>query len=136
MTYDRLPDSWVVWNDEADGRSVLAYRPDVFDSESFPPECLPTLYLTRGRPSRRPPGSNPLETGDDWRVTLYLEPDVERPSERFDSRDDAVDAAVDLARRFDRGEIDYRDLYQVPREEYFERLDELTGRDGETTRRS
>jgi hypothetical protein len=36
--------------------------------------------------------------------------------------------AADLAERFAGGEVDYRGLYQVPREGYFEKLDELTGR--------
>jgi len=125
--YDDLPDDWVVWNDEPDGRSVLAYRPDVFDSQAFPPECMPTIYLTSGRPSRRPAGSDPVESGTDWNVTLYLEPDVERAADSYDDRAEAVAGAVDLAERFADGDVDYRDLYQIPREEYFAKLDELTG---------
>ena len=125
--YDDLPEDWVVWNDEPDGRSVLAFRPDVFDSQAFPPECLPTIYLTRGRPSRRPSHADPIESGENWYVTLYLEPDVNRSADEYEARDEAVAGAVDLARRFADGQIDYRDLYQVPRETYFEKLDELTG---------
>ncbi len=124
-----LPDGWVVWSDEDDGRSVLAYRPDVFDADDFPAPCLPTLYLTQGKRSRRPgvnPGDRVLD--ENWYVTLYLEPDVSREADRFSSREKALERAVSLARQFDDGEIDYRDLYQVPRERYFERLDELTGR--------
>jgi len=127
--YDDLPDDWVVWNDEPDGRSVLAYRPDVFDSQAFPPECMPTIYLTSGRPSRRPARSDPVESGVDWHVTLYLEPDVDRSATSYDDREDAVAGAVDLAERFADGDVDYRELYQVPREEYFAKLDELTGRE-------
>ena len=125
----RLPDGWHVWSQGADGRLVLAYRPDVFDAADFPAECLPTLYLTHGKRTRRP-GINPADTADadDWFVTLYLEPDVSlNETLRFPTRDEALEEVVDLARRFDDGEIDYRGLYQVPRETYFDRLDELTG---------
>lgn len=125
----RLPDGWTVWSQGDDGRLVLAYRPDVFDAAEFPPACLPTLYLTHGKRTRRP-GVNPADTADaeDWFVTLYLEPDVSLDETlRFPTRDAALERTVELARAFDDGEIDYRDLYQVPRETYFERLDELTG---------
>jgi hypothetical protein len=65
---------------------------------------------------------------DTWSVTLFLEPGVEDRTESYGSREEAVEGAVAYARRFANGEIDYRGLYQVPREEYFEKLDELTGR--------
>lgn len=124
-----LPDSWTVWNESEDGRVVLAYRPDVFNGDAFPAPCLPTLYLTHGKRTRRP-GSNPGTADDDWHVTLYLEPEVHlRETNRFPTRSAALECLVELAERFDRGEIDYRDLYQVPREAYFDRLDELTGSD-------
>ncbi|PSQ29474.1 hypothetical protein BRD09_06300 [Halobacteriales archaeon SW_10_68_16] len=121
-----LPEGWVVWSDEAT-KVVLAYRPDVFDTAEFPPACLPTIYITKGRRSRRP-GRNDPDPGDPWYVTLFLEPEVERSAEEYDSRAGAVAGAVDLAEQFDSGGIHYRDLYQVPRPEYFERLDDLTGR--------
>lgn len=127
----RLPDAWRVWSKGEDGRLVLAYRPDVFNADDFPAPCLPTLYLTHGKRTRRP-GVNPADTADseDWFVTLYLEPDVSlHETLRFPTRDEALERTVDLARQFDEGEIDYRELYQVPRETYFERLDELTGSD-------
>lgn len=125
-----LPDSWTVWNEGEDGRIVLAYRPDVFNGDAFPAPCLPTLYLTHGRRTRRP-GANPGTADDDWHVTLYLEPEVYlRETNRFPSRPEALEYLTELARKFDDGEIDYRELYQVPREEYFERLDELTGGTG------
>ena len=126
MSYESLPDGWSVWNDEPDGRSILAYRPDVFDTEAFPPECMPTIFVSnRSRANR--PGAAHRRT-DTWYVTLYLEPEVEGAVEEFDSREDAVAGATDLARRFADGDVDYRACYQVPREEYFARLDELTGR--------
>lgn len=127
MSYDALPDGWSVWNDEPDGRSILAYRPDVFDSRTFPAPCLPTIYVSN-RSQRRRPGASQVET-DTWHVTLFLEPEIEGPTETYDSREAAVDGAVDLARRFADGEIDYRSLYQVPRPDYFDRLDALTGRE-------
>ncbi len=123
-----LPESWVVWSTEADGKSVLAYRPDVFNADAFPAPCLPTLYLTSGRRTRRP-GTNPNNRIRDehWYVTLYLEPDVTlQETNKFETREQAVDCAIELATQFDRGAIDYRELYQVPRERYFEKLDELT----------
>lgn len=126
MSYEQLHESWVVWSDEPEGRSVLAYRPDVFDADRFPAECLPTIYLTRGRPSRRPAGHDPIESGEQWTVVLYLEPDVDAGAEQFDDRDAAVEYAIELAEEFATGDVDYRGLYQVPRPEYFEKLDELT----------
>ncbi|TMT86166.1 hypothetical protein E2L06_05975 [Haloterrigena sp. H1] len=126
-----VPDGWEVWSEGADGRLVLAYRPDVFNAADFPAPCLPTLYLTHGKRTRRP-GVNPADTADseDWFVTLYLEPDVSLDETlRVPTREAAIERTVELAREFDAGEIDYRELYQVPREGYFERLDELTGED-------
>ncbi|KTG08565.1 hypothetical protein AUR64_17980 [Haloprofundus marisrubri] len=133
MSFDALPEGWTVWNDEPEGRAILAYRPDVFDSQQFPAPCMPTVFVSNGSRKRRP-GASQIET-DTWHVTLLLEPEIEGETNTYDSREAAVDGAVDAARRFDDGEVDYRSLYQVPREEYFEKLDELTGRDdgSETT---
>jgi hypothetical protein len=58
-----------------------------------------------------------------------LEPEVNREADRFETRTAATRGATDLATRFARGDVDYRDLYQVPRPDYFRKLDELTGRD-------
>lgn len=123
---DALAEGWQVWSD-ADNRLVLAYRPDVFDGSEYPAPCLPTIYLTHGRRSKRPGTPRNPAPGDPWVVTLFLEPDVKRDPEFFDERADALDAALALADEFARGELDYRALYQVPREEYFAALDELTG---------
>ncbi|MDG5820429.1 DUF5820 family protein [Natronococcus sp. A-GB7] len=128
---ESLPGAWEVWSAEDDGRLVLAYRPDVFDGEEFPAACLPTLYLTHGKRTRRP-GTNPTDRTleQDWFVTFYLEPDVSlNETNRFETRAEGLERAIELARQFDDGEIDYRGLYQVPRERYFDRLDELTGSD-------
>lgn len=119
---------WQVWSD-ADDKLVVAYRPDVFDGRAFPAACMPTLYVTQGRRSRRPGVDREPAPGTPWYVTLFLEPDVSRDAERFDDETAARAGARELARRFAAGDIDYRGLYQVPREDYFAKLDELIGRD-------
>ncbi|WP_324662327.1 DUF5820 family protein [Haloarcula sediminis] len=124
MDLAALPDEWTVWN-RTETDLILAYRPDVFDSEAFPAPCLPTIYLTRGKRTRRPGADR---TGEDWYVTLYLEPEVDHQAAAVRERDDAVAAAVDLADDFAAGEFDFRSLYQVPREAYLAELDTLTGR--------
>lgn len=121
-----LGEGWTVWNAEPE-RVVLAFRPDVFDGSAFPAPCMPTIYVSRGRRDRRPEGNRNLPPDAPWMVTLYLEPDVARDPFAHDSISAAVDGAEELSRRFADGEIDYRVLYQVPRESYFEKLDELTG---------
>lgn len=129
-----LPEDWVVWNDEPEGRAVLVYRPDVFDSQAHPPECLPTIHVGRRHPDQGPPRRLGRPPGDGWHVAVYLEPEVRVRDldASVDSRAAAVDAAVAAARAFAAGEVDYRAAYQVPRESYFEALDDLTGRSPET----
>ena len=124
MDLEALAEDWTVWN-QTDRELILAYRPDVFDSEAFPAPCLPTIYLTRGKRTRRPGADR---VGDDWYVTLYLEPEVDHEVEVTDTRDTAVGAAVTLANEFAAGDFDFRALYQVPREDYLNKLDELTDR--------
>ena len=126
MTLDTLPEGWTVWNEEPEGRVILAYRPDVFDADAFPAECLPTIYVTNGSRNARP-GAGQLQT-DEWHATLFAEPEIELTTEQRDSRDAAIEAAVATAERFAAGEVDYRGAYQVPREAYFAELDELTDR--------
>lgn len=125
------PDGWTVWNDGDDGRLIWVYRPDVFDSDAFPAACLPTLYVRRQSPGqRRRPGAG---SGPDakWHVTLTLEPEVRvRECDTSETRrEDALTAARAVADAFAAGEVDYRAAYQVPRDAYLNRLDELTGRD-------
>ena len=127
MDETALGDGWRVWNAE-DDRIVLAYRPDVFDGGEFPAPCLPTLYVTRGRRTRRPEGTRSLPPDAPWMVTLYLEPEVSREPDAHDSHEGALEGAETLTQRFAAGDVDYRSLYQVPRERYLETLDELTGR--------
>lgn len=124
---EELPEGWTVWNDEPGGRRVLAYRPDVFDTQQFPPACLPTLFVAAGPPNR-PAAETEYGPTEVWRVQFFLEPDVELlPARTYDARADALAAARELAGEFARGELNYREAYQVPREEYLDRLDELTG---------
>jgi len=52
-----------------------------------------------------------------------LEPEIEAVSETHDDRAAGAAAAVEVAERFAAGDVDYRAAYQVPREDYFERLD-------------
>ena len=127
MSFEPLPDGWRVWNEEPSGRVILTFRPDVFDGSALPSACLPTIYLTNGSRRSRP-GAGQYAT-DEWHVVLLLEPEIEAVAETHETRPAAVDAAVAVAERFAAGDVDYRDAYQVPREAYFERLDELVGDD-------
>lgn len=129
MTLDGLAAGWEVWSEE-ETKVVLTYRPDVFNTADYPAPCLPTIYLTKGKRGRRPGRPRPTAT-DPWYVTLYLEPEVDHGQESFDSRDAAHERAVELSDAFAAGDVDYRDLYQVPRPDYFAKLDELTGREDE-----
>jgi hypothetical protein len=124
---DTLADGWRVWNAD-ESRLVLAYRPEVFDGDAFDPACMPTIYLTRGRKTKRPEGNRNLPPDAPWTVTLFLEPDVSTDPEFHEGRDPAVEAALSLADRFADGEVDYRGLYQLPREGYLDELDRLIER--------
>jgi hypothetical protein len=122
-----LPESWQVWNEDEAGSAILVYRPDVFDSQQYPAPCLPTIHLSQRPPTqrRRRAGS----THDGWYVSLTLEPEVrvKAVDARFDAREAAAAGAVDLARRFDAGDVDHRGAYQAPRDDYLDELDDLTG---------
>ena len=118
---------WRVWNAE-EARVVFAYRPDVFDGEEFPAPCMPTMYVTRGRRNRRPGGNRNPPPDAPWTVRLYLEPDVDRPPDAYETREAALRGAEALSERFAAGEVDYWSLYQVPRDRYLAELDSLTGR--------
>jgi hypothetical protein len=124
---ETLPEGWVVWSAEPGGRVVLAYRPDVFDSEAFDPACLPTLTVAPGTSPDRPPRGR--DQADGWHVVLYLEPRVRVRAcdASFADRESALAGARDIAERFAGSEINYRGAYQRPREAYLDRLDALTG---------
>lgn len=126
MGLDALPESWTVWTEQRDGRVILAYRPDVFDADEFPAPCLPTIYVTNGSRANRP-GAGQYQT-EEWHATLFAEPEIELATETRESREAAIDAAVEVAQRFADGEVDYRAAYQTPRERYLAELDERTGR--------
>lgn len=127
MPFEELADGWERWNEE-EYKLVLTYRPDVFNSNDFPAPCLPTIHVTKGRRDRRP-GRNTPDPSDTWYVQLYLEPEVTDEEQSFADRERARETAVELAEQFAAGDVDYRDLYQVPRPAYLDRLDELTGQD-------
>jgi hypothetical protein len=122
-----LPEGWEVWSEEPEGRVILAYRPDVFDSEAFDAACLPTLTVAPGRSPDRPPTRR--GHADGWHAVLYLEPHVRVRAcdASFAARESALAGARDITERFAAGEIDYRGAYQEPREAYLDRLDDLTG---------
>jgi hypothetical protein len=127
MSLEDLPSGWEVWNEEPGGQVILAYRPDVFDTRSFHPACMPTIAIDRGvGPNQAPERRLRSES---WYVAFYLEPlvRVRRCDEVFESRDGALEGATEVAGRFAAGEIDYREAYQVPRDDYLTELDALVG---------
>ena len=102
---------------------MLVYRADVVGGGDLRGAWLATMYGTNGARNGRP-GSGECAT-EEWHVVLFLEPEIEAVSETLESREAGAAAAVDVAERFAGGEVDYRAAYQVPREAYFERLDEF-----------
>lgn len=123
------PPGWRVWNEETDGQLVLAYRPDVFDSDAFPPACLPTITVARGHSPDQLPERR--ARSDAWFRAFFLEPTVRVRAldATYDTREAAVAGALDVAVAFAAGDVDHRGAYQVPREAYLSKLDELVGRD-------
>lgn len=125
MDGESLAAGWEVWNEEAGGRVILAFRPDVFDTHAYPAACLPTVTVAPGATPDAPPERR-YDSGQ-WHVALYLEPDVRarEVDAAFSSREAAIDAARDITAQFSAGEIDYRASYQVPRDAYLDALDGL-----------
>lgn len=126
MTFDEMGEGWTVWNEEP-RKLILTYRPDVFNSDAYPAPCLPTIHIQKGKPSRKP-GRNTPDSDAPWYVQLYLEPDVSMDEQQYEGREQAEAGARRLTEQFATGEIDCRSLYQLPREEYLDKLDELTDR--------
>lgn len=122
---ESLPEGWERWAEDRRGDAVLVYRPDVFDGSAYPAECLPTIATAPGGRSRSP-GTHPSDTAG-WIVRLSLEPLVVLRRDRFPDREAATSGALDLARRFTDGEFDCREAYEVPREDYLGRLENLLG---------
>ena len=125
------PAGWQVWNEEPGSRLVLAYRPDVFDSDAFPAACLPTITVAPGKGPDQLPERRVTQSG--WYRALFLEPAVRLRDvdATYDSWEAAVAGATEAAAAFVAGDLDYRDAYQQPRETYLAKLDELVGADGE-----
>ena len=123
------PAGWQVWNEEPGNRLVLAYRPDVFDTEAFPAACLPTITVAPGNGPDQLPERRVRQTG--WYRAFFLEPAVRLrgADASYDSWEAAVDGAHEVAAQFVAGDLDYRDAYQQPRETYLAKLDELLGVD-------
>ena len=125
-----LADGWTVWNEEPGQRLTLAFRPDVFDGEAFPPACLPTIAVAPGRSPDQLPERRARSDG--WYRAVYLEPAVRLRAcdAAYDRWEDAVAGARDVARRFVDGELDYRAAYQEPRAGYLAKLDDLLAGEG------
>lgn len=126
------PRGWTIWNEERGGQLVLAFRPDVFDAAAFPPACLPTITVRRGNSPDQLPERR--ARSESWFRAFYLEPDVRvrDVDATYETREEAVAAACDLAAAFVAGQVDYRGAYQLPREAYLDELDSLVsafGRD-------
>jgi len=121
------PEGWEVWNASDGGPVIYVFRPDVFDTEAYPPECLPTVRVTPGSPGRKRRRAGRGETG--WGVALFAEPEVRirECDRRAETREAALDAAREVMAAFAAGDVDYRGAYQVPREAYLDELDALTG---------
>lgn len=130
MPLDTLPPGWEVWNEEAEGRVILAYHPDVFNGADFDAACLPTITVAPGgSPDQHPERRKRSER---WHVALYLEPTVRARGRdaSFETRSAAVEGALEVAERFSAGAVDYRGAYMDPREDYLDELDRLVGREG------
>lgn len=114
-----LPPGWRVWSEE-DG-VVVCYRPDVFDAAEYPRPCIPLLTVTKA-------DSGTMGGREGWRVTFHLEADVPAYSvqKTLPGYDEAIDYLVDVAERFNAGELDLRGIYAEGdvREEYVARIEE------------
>jgi hypothetical protein len=124
VSYDALPDGWEVWHDEDGGRSVLVFRPDVFDADAYPAACLPTIYVTDA-PGDRRPGAH--ATGR-WHARLVLEPEITlATSAPAADKATAATDAIEFAAQFVAGAYDLRGAYHDPsdRTAYLERLTAL-----------
>lgn len=119
------PAGWTVWNEEPGARITLAYRPDVFDSSAFPPACLPTIAVAPGNGPDQLPERRARASG--FYRALFLEPTVRVRAldATYADWDAAVDGALAVAAAFADGDVDYRAVYQAPRDDYLAKLDEL-----------
>jgi len=134
MDEEDLPNGWTIWHHVEGDRLILTFHPDIFDGVRFPPACLPTIYVREGEQDLRRPGPDPAPgTENSWRVRLYLEPDVANAPTIVETWSTAVDEAIGLATSFSAGEIDVRDMYQVPRDTYLAEIESLIAARDETS---
>ena len=125
MSFETRPDGCQAGNVEQTGQATVGYGPDSYAHLTLPSTCLPTIYLTNGSRRKRP-GAGQYAT-DEWHVVLYLEPEIEAVTQTYETRERGAEGAIDVAGQFVDGDVDYREAYQVPRDAYFERLDEYVG---------
>lgn len=126
MDSGALPEGWMVWDHQEHDSLILAFRPDEFDGERFPPQCLPTIYVREGVKDLRQAGPQPAPGSEDtYTVRLFLEPEVVSEVQVCDTWEDAMDTALTVADAFATGEFDIRGLYQLPREAYLDHIEEL-----------
>lgn len=117
-----LPEGWVVWSEE-DGL-VVCYKPDVFNASDYPRPCLPLITVSQA-------DVGTVGGREGWRVSFHLEADVQ-PRELEEVHvdyDEALDYVVEVARKFNRGDLDLRSFYAEgdAREDYLRRIERETG---------
>lgn len=121
-----LADGWEIWNNEPQGRIILAFRPDIFNTTDFPPACLPTITIAPGPSPNAPPDYRQASTA--WHVALYLEPRVRVTNKdtTVSTRPEAIDCGTTLSHEFTDGQIDFAAAYMDPRPDYITKLNQLT----------
>ncbi len=121
-----LADGWEIWNNEPQGRIILAYRPDIFNTTDFPAACLPTITIAPGPSPNAPPDHR--QASSTWHVVLYLEPRVRvtKKDTTVATRPEAIEQAISLSHEFTDGQIDFTDAYIDPRLDYIMKLNQLT----------
>jgi hypothetical protein len=121
-----LADGWEIWNKEPQGRIILAYRPDVFNTTDYPAACLPTITIAPGTSPNAP--RDHRQASSAWHVALYLEPRVRVTTKdaTVPTRPAAIEHALSLSHEFSDGNIDFDAAYIDPRPAYITKLNELT----------
>lgn len=125
---EALGTGWQIWTHDSE-IIVLVFRPDIFDGDNLPAECLPTITVTQGVQTRRPKYETATSENSPWTVLLYLEPDVSTQPILCDTRENALIQASTLSQTFSAGAIPIRELYQVPRHHYLDTLEDVIARE-------